>query len=106
MTRRISRRYDRLVLSYFADMLAVLDNLHRAMAPGARAAWVVGDSAPYGVYVDTPSLLGLAATEVGFEVLDDAHIRDRGAKWRGGRRSPQRLLSERLLLFCRPAPPT
>jgi hypothetical protein len=103
--RQRPKRYDHLIVSYFADMLAVLDNLHLAMAPGARAAWVVGDSSPYGVYIDTPALLGLAATDVGFEVLDDIHLRDRGERWPGSRPRRARLLAERLLVFRRPAPP-
>lgn len=103
--RRRAKRYDHLVVSYFADMLAVLENLQCAMAPGARAAWVVGDSCLYGVYIDTPALLGLAATEIGFDVLDDVHLRVRGTKWPRGGVSRERVLSERLLVFCRPAPP-
>lgn len=103
--RRRPKRYDRLLPCYFADVAAVLCRLHRAMAPDARAAWVVGDSAPYGVWVDTPSLLGLVAEEVGFEVLDDVHLRERGRKWpsAGGVRHG-RVLSERLLIFRRRPP--
>lgn len=100
-----AKRYDLLLACYFADMLAVLENLHRAMSRGARAAWVVGDSAPYGVYIDTPGLLGVAATEVGFEVLDDLHLRSRGTRWPRSRPGRDRLLSERLLVFRRPPPP-
>jgi hypothetical protein len=90
------------VWSYFADLQAVLENLRLALAPGARVAWVLGDSAPYDVYVDTPVLLGLLAEELGFEVLDDVFLRPRGAKWRGVGARHQRILSERLLVFRKP----
>jgi hypothetical protein len=98
---RRPKKYDQLIGCYVADIVRVLHNLHRALAPGARAAWVVGDSAPYGVYVDTPALLSLAAAELGFEVLDDVFLRERGGRWPsvGGRH--ERRLSERLVVFRR-----
>lgn len=100
--RRRGKVYDRLVWSYFADLRRVLDHLQRALAPGARAAWVIGDSAPYDVYVDTPVLVGLLAEELGFEVLDDIFLRPRGRKWPGVGARHSRVLSERLLVFRRP----
>jgi len=96
------KAYDVLVPCYFADLAAVLRNLHAAMAPGATAAWVLGDSAPYDVHVDTPALVGLLAEEVGFEVVDDVLLRERGGRWRGVGRRHARRLSERLLVFRRP----
>lgn len=113
LTRRLQRvqdmrprpkRYDLLLPTYFADMIQVLKQLHRSLCPGGRAAWVVGDSAPYGVYVDTPALLGLAASEVGFEVLEDLHLRQRGGRWAGVSGRHNRSLTERLLVLARPAP--
>lgn len=100
---RRPKRYDRLLVAYFADIGQVLQALLPMMAPGARAAWVVGDSAPYNVYVDTPALLGVLATELGFEVLDDVTLRERGRRWPGSGSRHSRRLSERLLVFRRPA---
>jgi hypothetical protein len=94
--------YDLLLWAYFADLAEVLVGLRRALAPGARAAWVVGDSAPYDVHVDTPALLGMLAEEVGFQVLEDRHLRPRGHKWAGVGQRHAQLLSERLLVFARP----
>jgi SAM-dependent methyltransferase len=99
--RRRGKLYDVLLASYFAEMALVLRHLHRALAPGARAAWIVGDSAPYGVFVDTPALIGLLAGELGFEVLADDLLRSRGRKWAGVGGRHARELSERLLVIRR-----
>jgi SAM-dependent methyltransferase len=99
--RRRGKLYDVLLVSYFAEMASVLRHLHRALAPGARAAWIVGDSAPYGVFVDTPALIGLLAGELGFEVVADDLLRPRGGKWAGVGARHSRSLSERLLVIRR-----
>lgn len=96
------KRYDVLVPVYFADMALVLKRLLRALAPEAKTAWVVGDSAPYGVHVDTPALLSVLAEEIGFSVLDDVHLRDRGRRWPGVGGRHSRRLTERLIVFVRP----
>jgi hypothetical protein len=88
--------------TYFADIAAVLEQLLPRMAPGARAAWVIGDSAPYGVRVDTPGLLGFLAEEIGFEILDDVHLRDRGQRWPGVGKRHRLALTERVVVFRRP----
>jgi len=94
--------YELLMPAYFADMAEVLTHLRRVLAPGARAAWVVGDSAPYDVRVDTPYLLGVLAEDAGFQVLEEIHLRERGSKWQGVGGRADRKLSERLLVFRRP----
>lgn len=95
------KRYDRLLPAYFADMLSVIEHLRSVLRPNARAVWVVGDSAPYGVHVDTPALLAQLAEELGFEALDDRPLRQRGTRWAGTGARHSRLLSERLLVFRR-----
>jgi hypothetical protein len=94
--------YDLLAWSYFNDLRAVLHELRRVLAPGARAAWVIGDSALYDVYVDTPALVGLMADELGFELLEDRYLRERGRKWANVGKRHGRVLSERMLVFRRP----
>jgi len=97
--RARGKQYDRLLWAYFGDLCEVFENLRRVLAPGARAAWVIGDSALYGVYIDTPALIGALTEEFGLEVLDDFFLRERGRKWAsvGGRHG--RILSERMLVF-------
>jgi hypothetical protein len=59
----------------------------------------VGDSAPYSVYVDTPSLIGVAAEEVGFEVKEVWTLRERGLRWKTSGVRHQEKLEERLVWF-------
>lgn len=100
--RRYGKEYDRVLPSYFAGAATVLRQLFGHLIPGAKAAWVVGDSAPYGVYIDTPRLLGQLAEEIGFSVTVDVTIRSRGERWRTNGTRHQVPLSERLLVLRRP----
>ena len=95
------KEYDQVVPSYFADIARVLAHLHRHLAPGGRVAWVVGDSAPYGVYIDTPALIAKLAAEAGFKRGDDITVRSRGLRWRQNGSRHQVPLSERLITFSR-----
>lgn len=95
------KEYDQVLPTYFADMATILAHLRNHTSEGARCAWVIGDSAPYGVYVDTPKLIGALAEDVGFEVLEDTKVRSRGARWRTNGTRHQLALSERLLVFQR-----
>lgn len=64
--------------------------------------WVVGDSAPYGIAIDTPSLVLLVAEELGFQSVEDRCLRDRGQRWRTNGTRHQVALTERLIVFRRP----
>jgi len=100
--RTRGKPYDLLIWSYFNDLAAVLQELRRVLIPGARVAWVIGDSALYDVYVDTPALIGLLAEELGFEMLDDHFLRERGRKWASVGKRHGQTLSERMLVFRLP----
>jgi hypothetical protein len=100
-TRSRGKTYDWLLWAYLADMAAVMDQLRVRLAPGARAAWVIGDSSFYGVHIDTPALLLLLAAEIGFEPMDDTSLRTRGARWQGASGADGIVLSERLITFRR-----
>lgn len=100
--RERGKEYDQVLPAYFADLVRVLSHLHRHTGRGATCAWVVGDSAPYGVYVDTPRLVGEVAGEVGFELIDDVTVRSRGLRWRTNGSRHQVPLTERLIAFRRP----
>jgi hypothetical protein len=45
------KNYHTMVAAYFSDMARVWRQLRRVTAPGGRVCLVIGDSAPYGVYV-------------------------------------------------------
>jgi hypothetical protein len=95
------KAYDRVLPIYLADMAAVLDQARRHLYVGAKLALVVGDSAPYGIYVDTPMILAGLASEIGIEFVDQMILRSRGERWRSNGTRHQVPLNERLLIFRR-----
>lgn len=100
--RTRGKPYDSLLWTYWIDMADVLSQLLRVLAPGARAVWLIGDTAPYGVHIDAPQILALLATELGFEALDDRPVRERGGRWAGVGGRHSRRLEERLIVLRRP----
>lgn len=74
--------YHLMVAAYFADMARVWKSLRRVSMTGARLCFVVGDSAPYGVYVPVDKWLGELAIAAGFESFHFEKIRERNVKWR------------------------
>ncbi|MEU7751445.1 DNA methyltransferase [Micromonospora sp. NPDC049171] len=99
--RKRGKEYDRVLPDYFAAIGKVLRNLSNALAPGAPVVWLVGDSAPYGVYVDTPGIIADLAASVGLKLEDDRPLRRRGQRWAKNATRHQVELSERLLLLRR-----
>ncbi|WP_239083998.1 hypothetical protein [Asanoa ishikariensis] len=95
------KEYDRVVPEYFASMSQILANLSLALATNSCAVWLVGDSAPYGVYIDTPGIIGRLAREHGFGVKQDVKLRKRGQRWSGNAARHNLELSERLILLHR-----
>lgn len=76
------KNYHSMVVAYFADLSRTWQALRRACAPGAEALFVVGDSAPYGVYVPADRWLGELAIAAEFESFDFVKLRDRNIKWK------------------------
>jgi hypothetical protein len=74
--------YDAMIAAYFKDMASVWKALRRVTAKGALVCFVVGDSAPYGVYVPVERWLGELALAVGFKSFDFEKTRDRNIKWK------------------------
>jgi hypothetical protein len=96
------KEYDRVLAPYFVGIARVLSCLHDHLEPGGVCAWIVGDSAPYGVYIDTPGLIARLAEELGFKRGSDVQLRARGERWRTNGTRHQVALSERLVTFSRP----
>lgn len=99
--RARGKEYDQVAPAYFVAMADVLTNLADALEVGSTCLWLVGDSAPYGVHVDTPALIGELAEAAGFEVSEDVVLRRRGNRWQSATRRHGVELSERLLVFRR-----
>jgi hypothetical protein len=93
------KEYDRLVPSYLYGIARVLAHLRRHVRTGAMCAWVIGDSAPYGVYIDTPQLIGEIAEHSGFSVEGSRVLRQRGSRWRQNGNRHEVRLDERLVTF-------
>jgi DNA modification methylase len=79
--------YDFMVAGYFNDMYQTLIETARMLKAGGTYLLVLGDSAPYGVYIPTDEYLGRLACAVGFEEYRIEELRKRGGKWK---KNPQR----------------
>lgn len=93
------KEYSRVIAPYFAGIGRVLEHLASALPAGAPVALVVGDSAPYGVFIDTPLILLAVGAEVGLAPIGTQRLRDRGMKWRTNGSRHQVPLSEQLVEF-------
>lgn len=76
------KTYHLMVAAYFHDLAEVWNALRRACAPGGRVCFVIGDSAPYGVYVPVIDWLGALALHAGFRSFTFERTRDRNVKWK------------------------
>mgnify|MGYP001066690105 CR=1 FL=1 len=75
------KSYDLMVAGYFNDMVKVMQQMYRVMKPQSTSVWILGDSAPYGVYIPTEEYLGRLACAVGFRTYSIEVLRRRGHKW-------------------------
>jgi hypothetical protein len=76
------KTYHLMVACYFRDLALVWHSLRRVCASGARVCFVIGDSAPYGVYVPVIPWLGELATSAGFKSYRFQQTRQRNIKWK------------------------
>lgn len=75
------KSFDILTALYFKDMYDVLSEMHRVLKDNSLCFIIIGDSAPYGVYVPTDEILGKLAVEIGFSKYSLETLRTRGRKW-------------------------
>lgn len=76
------KQYHLMVAAYFADLFQVWNSLRRVCREGATLCFVVGDSAPYGIYVPVDEWLGELALAAGFKSYHFEKTRDRNVKWK------------------------
>lgn len=74
--------YHTMIAAYFRDMASTWVALRRVTKQGALVCFVVGDSAPYGVYVPVDVWLGELALAAGFRSYSFEKTRDRNVKWK------------------------
>ena len=76
-----------MILAYFHDLAQVFKELRRTTKPNAEMCFVIGDSAPYGVYVPVDKWLGELALANGFKSFYFEKLRDRNTKWKNRKHS-------------------
>ncbi|MEO8466292.1 MAG: DNA methyltransferase [Gammaproteobacteria bacterium] len=81
-TKGGKKTYHTMVAAYFADLAKVWATLRTVCTKGAEVCFVIGDSAPYGVYVPVDVWLGKLALASGFTDVRFEKIRDRNIKWK------------------------
>ena len=86
-----------LMMHYFNDMYNVLLEMRRVLKPESKSYLILGDSAPYGVYIPTTQLLGEIAVSAGFNGYAIYKIRTRGTKWKSLSNRHNIELSENIL---------
>jgi hypothetical protein len=76
------KTYHLMVAAYFLDLAHVWRALRRVCQRPSRVCFVLGDSAPYGIYVPVMEWLGRLALAAGFLDFDFEKTRDRNVKWK------------------------
>lgn len=76
------KTYHTMVAAYFSDMASMWVSLRRVTSTGALVCFVIGDSAPYGIYVPVERWLGTLAVAAGFRSFSFEKTRDRNIKWK------------------------
>jgi DNA modification methylase len=93
------KSFDILSLLYFKDMYDVLKETRRILEKRGKAYLILGDSAPYGVFIPTTEYLGKISKSVGFKKFEIHKIRSRGTKWKSLVNRHSLELSENVLIL-------
>ena len=99
--RKGKKSFHILMMHYFEDMFRVLIETYRILKEGSKAYLILGDSAPYGIYIPTTQYVGEIAQSVGFGEYEIIKIRERGNKWKSLSRRHNIDLSENILVLNR-----
>lgn len=76
------KTYHLMVACYFLDLAKTWHALRRVCRSPSKVCFVIGDSAPYGVYVPVMKWLGNLALAAGFRSQHFEKTRDRNVKWK------------------------
>ncbi len=76
------KHYHTMIAAYFSDLGKIWKELAKVCKKGAKVCFVIGDSAPYGIYVPVEKWLGELAIAAGFHQYKFEKIRDRNIKWK------------------------
>lgn len=101
LTRGGKKSYDHLVSGYFNDIFLIVKEVYRVLKPNAKAVFVLGDSAPYGVHIPTDDLIGKIGLGVGFSDYRIDVLRERGGKWKDNPQRHDVLLRESIVTLMK-----
>lgn len=76
------KNYHLMIAAYFYDMAQVFMSLNRVTDDNCKMCFVIGDSAPYGIYIPVDEWLGRLAQAAGFDNYSFEKLRDRNIKWK------------------------
>lgn len=76
------KTYHTMIAAYYYDLSKVFISLRNAMKSNSTMCFVIGDSAPYGVYAPADEWLGKLAIAAGFDSWTFEKTRDRNIKWK------------------------
>jgi hypothetical protein len=76
------KTYHLMIACYFRDLAQTWKSLRQVCVSPSRVCFVIGDSAPYGVYVPVIPWLGTLAVAAGFKSFRFGKTRDRNIKWK------------------------
>ncbi len=76
------KHYHTMVAAYCRDISLVLQQLRQICRQGSHMCWVIGDSAPYGVYCPIEQWIAELAIAAGFKSYRFDKLRDRNIKWK------------------------
>jgi DNA modification methylase len=76
------KNYHLMIAAYFNDLSRVFESLRRVTSKNSLMCFVIGDSAPYGIYVPVDRWLGEIAIAAGFKSYSFEKLRDRNVKWK------------------------
>ena len=81
-TKGGKKHYHTMIAAYFKDMSQIIQSLRSVVKKQGKMYFVIGDSAPYGVYVPVDKWLGDIAIAAGFSRWRFEKLRDRNVKWK------------------------
>lgn len=81
-TKGGKKTYHLMVACYFQDLAHVWHSLRRVCGSPSRLCFVIGDSAPYGIYVPVIQWFEKLAVSAGFGKVSFEQTRERNIKWK------------------------
>jgi DNA modification methylase len=76
------KTYHTMIAAYYRDLAHVFLSVRPLMKENSIICFVIGDSAPYGVYAPADEWLGKLAISAGFKSWSFEKTRDRNIKWK------------------------